>query len=317
MAESGSRTDQKIIESLHIDARASWQKIATALGLHERSVARRAQALLASGALRIRAITIPARGAIVLGNCGLGQARMASKALCARPETMWAHITTGTYDLIADVAISPEQEVDFYLDEIPALAGLAQAQTLPVLEYLRTARNWRPGILSTAERSRMLVGVPAPVDLHVGPGVDLDQRDLALLAALREDGRRTFEELGRIIGISDVTARRRVEALRASGILQLRAVFDPGLIGKDAEYILVCRTHPSQVAALSAELRADDSIKYAVRIAGPWQFLIKVDLAHRNSLDEFLAAAPWAGRITDGDTFIAIHTDKRNAVSLT
>nr|WP_306428327.1 AsnC family transcriptional regulator [Brevibacterium sp. 68QC2CO] len=162
----------------------------------------------------------------------------------------------------------------------------------------------------------MLVGVPAPVDLHVGPGVDLDQRDLALLAALREDGRRTFEELGRIIGISDVTARRRVEALRASGILQLRAVFDPGLIGKDAEYILVCRTHPSQVAALSAELRADDSIKYAVRIAGPWQFLIKVDLAHRNSLDEFLAAAPWAGRITDGDTFIAIHTDKRNAVLL-
>ena len=51
MAEN--HTNQKILEALHIDGRASWQRIAEAIGENERTVARRGSALIADGTVKI------------------------------------------------------------------------------------------------------------------------------------------------------------------------------------------------------------------------------------------------------------------------
>ncbi|WP_416962140.1 winged helix-turn-helix transcriptional regulator [Streptomyces sp. Agncl-13] len=38
---------------------------------------------------------------------------------------------------------------------------------------------------------------------------------------------RRFRKLGRIVGVSEATVRRRLEALRQAGILTIRAVVEP------------------------------------------------------------------------------------------
>ncbi|MFC3454901.1 Lrp/AsnC family transcriptional regulator [Amycolatopsis speibonae] len=56
---------------------------------------------------------------------------------------------------------------------------------------------------------------------------ELTPDERALVRALREDGRRTHEELARLAGVSESTARRRVESLRRSGAMYIRAVVEP------------------------------------------------------------------------------------------
>ncbi|MCF2587363.1 Lrp/AsnC family transcriptional regulator [Brevibacterium sp. UCMA 11752] len=143
MAEN--HTNQKILEALHIDGRASWQKIAEAIGENERTVARRGNALISEGIVKIVAFNVPAHGFVVAINSGPGQARMTSMALGKLDSTMWVHLTTGTSDVIGAVAVPGTEQEEFLLDEIPAIPGASQWQAFPVLRYLRTARIWRPG----------------------------------------------------------------------------------------------------------------------------------------------------------------------------
>src|SRR5690625_4667174 len=57
--------DRRIVAALQISPRASWQQIATGLGVSESTVSRRAKRLLRDGSVHVAAIPDPLR-------CGIG-----------------------------------------------------------------------------------------------------------------------------------------------------------------------------------------------------------------------------------------------------
>jgi DNA-binding Lrp family transcriptional regulator len=80
----------------------------------------------------------------------------------------------------------------------------------------------------------------------------LDALDEQIIALLVEDARRTFADIGSRVGLSTAAVKRRVDRLRAQGVIsRFSAVLDPGASGPaiDAFVELYCadRTAPGDV----------------------------------------------------------------------
>ena len=60
----------------------------------------------------------------------------------------------------------------------------------------------------------------------------MDAIDRQILTLLQKDGRRTFDDIGREVGLSPPSVSRRIERLRERGALRgFTAVVDPGALG--------------------------------------------------------------------------------------
>lgn len=306
--------DRRIIGALQIDGRASWLRIARVLGENERTVARRGSRLLESGMVRVAGIQLKEAGTILALRCGPGQVRMCSRAISGRPETMWAHVVAGSRDIVTEVQYPKAREQAFLLDEVPALPGLRTSEAYPVLRYLRTAHQWRSGVLSATQRAELEAGMTLDQKLEVGGLEGLSRADRVMHAALLDNGRCTFEQLARLAGVSEATASRRVEQMRQSGQLVVRAVVDPAVLGLKVKALVWVRATPAKLAALSTAVESSDQIRYASRITGPYQVLVAVDLASRNDLDAFLSSAEWVEYAESVDVAIVVTTVKRGGL---
>jgi Lrp/AsnC family transcriptional regulator, leucine-responsive regulatory protein len=67
----------------------------------------------------------------------------------------------------------------------------------------------------------------------------MDASDGQILALLVEDGRRTYDDIGRRVSLSAPAVKRRVDRLRASGALQgFTAVLDHNALGYHTEALI-------------------------------------------------------------------------------
>jgi DNA-binding Lrp family transcriptional regulator len=74
---------------------------------------------------------------------------------------------------------------------------------------------------------------------------DLDEIDLALLAALQDDARRTNRDLAAAAHVSTSTSSERVRALRAEGVIRgYHADVDLGALGRQIQALVSVRIHP-------------------------------------------------------------------------
>jgi DNA-binding Lrp family transcriptional regulator len=88
--------------------------------------------------------------------------------------------------------------------------------------------------------------------------VTFDELDKRIMAALVDDGRATYAEVGARVGLSAPAVKRRVDRLRASGaITGFSARVDPSALGWTTEaYVeLFCRgrTSPAEIAAAAGK----------------------------------------------------------------
>jgi len=101
----------------------------------------------------------------------------------------------------------------------------------------------------------------------------MDALDRKILALLVEDGRRTYGDIGRRVGLSAPSVKRRVDRLRSTGALEgFTAVVDHGAMGWNTEALVelfyrpgttldevaeTLRSHPEVVEAWSVTGEAD------------------------------------------------------------
>ncbi|HEX2038499.1 MAG TPA: Lrp/AsnC family transcriptional regulator [Acidimicrobiales bacterium] len=83
-----------------------------------------------------------------------------------------------------------------------------------------------------------------------------DEIDRLLVERLRADGRASFVELGRAVGLSAPAVKRRVDRLREEGVIvRFTAVVDPRVLGQGTEVFveLFCSHHtsPGDIQALA------------------------------------------------------------------
>ncbi|AHI01676.1 Lrp/AsnC family transcriptional regulator [Kutzneria viridogrisea] len=132
----------------------------------------------------------------------------------------------------------------------------------------------------------------------------MDALDRQIIAALRANGRATYAELGRQVGLSASAVHERVGKLEGAGVITgYHAVVDPRLVGLGVTALV--GIHPSDtgddddVAAALARLPEVESC-YAV--AGDEAFVVKVRVATVDDLERTL------GRLRRIDGVARTHT---------
>lgn len=93
---------------------------------------------------------------------------------------------------------------------------------------------------------------------------DLDQTDLDIVAELSEDGRCSFREIARKIGVSEGTVRMRVGRMQESGYIRILAVGSPAALGIACNAMVLIKVKPQSIAA-AAELLSQ---RHHVRFVG-------------------------------------------------
>ncbi len=111
--------------------------------------------------------------------------------------------------------------------------------------------------------------------MSASPPPVLDETDRAIVALLQDDGRRSYGELGKAVGLSEAAARQRVNRLRESGIIHIVAIADPIKLGRTVVATIGVRVSGDtrRVAARLAEL---PQIEYVVITAGSFDLVLEV-----------------------------------------
>ena len=129
----------------------------------------------------------------------------------------------------------------------------------------------------------------------------LDELDKRIVAALVEDARATYADVGTQIGLSAPAVKRRVDRLLASGaITGFSAQVDPSALGWTTEaYVeLFCRgkTSPADIAAAVGK---HPEVTSACTITGEADALVHIraaDVRHFEQVVERIGAEPFVVR---------------------
>jgi len=106
----------------------------------------------------------------------------------------------------------------------------------------------------------------------------MDDTDRALIAALRRDGRSTWAELGRTVGLSGPSVTERVSRLERAGVITgYHATVDPAALGRSvAALVGIHLSDTSDQDAVEVELSRLEEIEDCWFVAGDESFTIKV-----------------------------------------
>lgn len=126
----------------------------------------------------------------------------------------------------------------------------------------------------------------------------MDSVDQRIIASLVTDGRASYAEVGARVSLSAPAVKRRVDRLRAAGIIRgFTAVVDPAAVGWTTEAFveLFCtgRTTPAQIAAAT---KRHPEVIGSYTVSGEADALVHLraaDIAHLEQALERLRAEPF------------------------
>ncbi len=110
------------------------------------------------------------------------------------------------------------------------------------------------------------------------PRQTIDQTDETILELLTDDGRRSASEVGRLVGLSPASAKRRIERLEKLGYIRgYTAILDHGLLGGQLEAFSELRFAPgTQVDEIDAAVADLPELVESFTLAGDPDALIRV-----------------------------------------
>lgn len=105
--------------------------------------------------------------------------------------------------------------------------------------------------------------------------IGIDDIDRELIRVLQADGRTSFSQLSRVVGLSDAACRQRVMRLLEDGVIDIVAVTDPVKLGLGYQAMLgVAVDGDSRKVAL--EIGAVNDAVYVVMTAGRFDLIVEV-----------------------------------------
>jgi Lrp/AsnC family transcriptional regulator, leucine-responsive regulatory protein len=120
----------------------------------------------------------------------------------------------------------------------------------------------------------------------------MDAFDREILALLVEDGRRTYDDIGRRVSLSAPAVKRRVDRLRARGALRgFTAVIDHAALGDQTEALLELFFAPgTPLEQVGAVLRSHPEVVEAWSVTGDADALARVRTRDNADLERLIMA---------------------------
>ncbi|WP_374100726.1 Lrp/AsnC family transcriptional regulator [Naasia sp. SYSU D00057] len=117
--------------------------------------------------------------------------------------------------------------------------------------------------------------------------LQLDSVSKAIIEQLQLDGRRSYAEIGKAVGLSEAAVRQRVQKLTDSGVMQIVAVTDPMQLGFYRQAMIGVRVS-GDTRVIADKLAAMPSVDYVVLTAGNFDILAEVVCENDDELIDLL-----------------------------
>ncbi len=117
--------------------------------------------------------------------------------------------------------------------------------------------------------------------------VQLDDVSKAIIEQLQSDGRRSYAEIGKAVGLSEAAVRQRVQKLTDSGVMQVVAVTDPMQLGFYRQAMIGLRVS-GDTTLVADELARLTAVDYVVLTAGSFDLLAEIVCENDEDLIELL-----------------------------
>ncbi|MFJ8716145.1 Lrp/AsnC family transcriptional regulator [Streptomyces violaceus] len=305
--------DHALVRVLARDPRAAFADVAVHAGVHERTVARRLERLVATGRVRFTATLLPEylnEGlAVELAvRCAPGTLRDTASALAARADTRSVEISTGAPEVFAEFLVPDHDALLTTIDgSIGRIPGVVDIRTSVVLRLLLTANDWAPyDDALTPVRRRLVEGTDLPAPLAVD---DLDRR---LVGLLERDARMPMARLAGELCVGESTARRRLARLMRSHIFHLRLHIEPAALGFPVEARFQLTVEHRALDKVVRRLAQEPAIRHLVLTTGRADILGYS--SHRSTQDFYAFTARVFSELeglSGAETAVLLRTYKR------
>ncbi|OLR89923.1 Lrp/AsnC family transcriptional regulator [Actinokineospora bangkokensis] len=281
--------DVRIVHALSIDGRAPFARVGEVLGVSDRTVARRYARLREGGVLRVVGAVDAARlgGArwLIRLHCQPGSALEVAAALARREDTRWVHLLSAGTEISASLqSWSPQERDDLLLQRLQNTAPVVSVTAHNVLQVYGGGPDVFGGfrVLDEAQVAALRPRLAA------APATDFADADRPLLRELSRDGRAPYPVLARAAGWSESTAARRVEALRAGGLVFFDVDVDAAGLGYHANCQLWAAVPPSLLEETGRELAAHPEVVFCAATTGPRNLVASVVCRDTGDLYRYL-----------------------------
>lgn len=289
--------DRLVIGALLANPRATHSEIGRAVRSSEATVSRRLARLLKAEVVHVVGVlddhvSRRARSVFVRLRCSPGAADGVARAIARWDETGSVKVLTGTVDCVAELAYTSNQHLyRLMMEELPRLEGVLATFSNQVIRRFATPHSWNPGILSShavralhAKRPDIWDEVPEPDTVPL-----LTPLDDQLIAELAVDGRLGWQTLAERCGVTPSTARKHVDALMARGILRMRTVIEPNIVGFPVDAFISLSINPTKLSVAGETLAQQPDVLMIAATTGDRNLCGEVAVASDKALYNFLS----------------------------
>ncbi len=287
------RLDRKLVHALFHDGRASFRRLADALGSSEQTVARRYRRLREAGIVRVVVVPDPRRypeNMFLRIRVQPGATVAVARAMAARSDVSWVTVSSGASEVTCALrSASPDARDALLLQGLPRAGQVTDVRTSTLLHvYAETEDDeWQGLPDGLTEKERAALG-PGTARMRAASSSDRSGRtrdatdapvgpeDDALLEALARDGRATWAALAGRTGRSESQVARRLEALLEAGAVFVDVEIAPKLLGFRTWAMLWISAAPSALERVGLEIAAHPECAFAAATTGPTNLVASV-----------------------------------------
>ena len=265
--------DRKLVLALQQNGRASHVELATQLGVHVSTVAKKMEALDQNETMKIRALPNPFKlGFIAHAFIAIEADSKKINDIC---QTLYQHFNVnlvvtvfGRFDILAIVYFPTwEKLLDFVFTDLCVTEGVNNVETFFVKDikkrlYGRVFDNV----------------VPAKID-----GVDLK-----IIEKLTENGRYTAQHLAEDLGISLPTCIRRLSRLLVENVIEIKAVPNPSKIGYPSNAFMLLKVDHDKLEKVCAILKSYPNVFLVMTLFNSYDIVIGFNAASSEELHNLI-----------------------------
>jgi DNA-binding Lrp family transcriptional regulator len=277
--------DQAIFAELQRDGRTTFTALGDRLGLSEAQVRRRVRWLTDADVFAVTAVADPGvLGLSCMAWIGLevrpSETERAANALVVTPGVDYVVISSGRFNVMCEVACPEPRDLDPLLTRLRAIEGVVRTETFIYLSLLHQQFQWR-----ASEQHRYAAEVPVS---GVTPSSrQLEPIDIEIVRELERDGRASFRDVARTLGVSERLVSSRFSKLVEDNVLKVIAVGNPLNLGFESmAWLGITLRSDADHGAVALALAAIPSIDYVVVPSGRYDLMAELVCRDR---DEFLA----------------------------
>ncbi len=140
-----------------------------------------------------------------------------------------------------------------------------------------------------------------------------DEKDLEILRILQENGRASYSEIAKKLGLSEAAVYTRIQKMIKQGLIKkIQAIVDSEKLGFNLTAIVAVKAQPSRYEYVLKELSSIPEIVEIYDVTGDYYCLLKLRVQNREALAKLLDKIGSMEGVVSTDTRIVLRTVKES-----